>query len=162
MRGVMSQVFLAIVLAVIIAFTFLYAVDAFSDDTGLPLREMPAGQVINSQGTQYKMFTLAEYKQLAEMYVDYHALYVQNKSLQKEVTLRLDVEKNYALQVENLKSIVKIYEADRLYWVARLNEEQAANKRRETLSGLERFGAWALVAVEAVALGTLGVIKVTQ
>jgi hypothetical protein len=123
---------------------------------------MPAGQVITYQNVQYKAFTLDEYKTLALIYADYLYFIKQNSSLNRELTLRLDMEKNYELQVQGLKDLTKTLELDRDYWNTRVKEEQEANKRRETLSGLERFGAWALVAIEAVALGALGIAQVSQ
>lgn len=150
------------ILAIAASVLFFGAVSARAQDVDPPTRDMPTGQVITYQNVQYKAFTLDEYKTLALIYADYLYYIKQNVSLNKELTLHLDMEKNYELQVQGLKDLTKTLELDRDYWNTRVKEEQEANKRRETLSGLERFGAWALVAVEAVALGALGIAQVSQ
>lgn len=146
----------------IAAIVFLFTSVVFAQEEAPVLRDMPAGTILTIQNVQYKAFTLDEYKTLALIYTDYTFLIKQNASLSKELTLRLDMEKNYALQVQGLKDLTKVLEADRDYWTLRVKEEQEANKRREVLSGLERFGAWALVVVEAVALGVVGVYSVSK
>lgn len=146
------------VTALLVALTFFFgAASILAQEEDPPLREMPSGQVITYQNVQYKAFTLDEYKTLAIIYTDYLYYIKQNKSLGAELQLRLDMEKNYELQVQGLKDLTKTLEMDREYWTTRVKEEQEANKRRETLSSLERFGAWALVVVEALALGVVGV-----
>lgn len=124
--------------------------------------DMPAGTVLTVQNVQYKAFTLDEYKTIGLIYADYVYLFKQNISLNKELQLRLDMEKNYELQVQGLKDLSKMLELDRDYWTVRVKEEQEANKRREIFSGLERFGSWALVVVEALALGVVGVYSATK
>jgi len=146
----------------IAAIFFFFAPVAHTQDEVPVLRDMPTGQVITYQNVQYKAFTLDEYKTLALVYADYVYLFRQNISLNKELQLRLDMEKNYELQVQGLKDLTKTLELDRDYWTTRVKEEQEANKRRETLSGLERFGAWALVALEAVALAAVGIAGITK
>lgn len=141
---------------------FFSVADVWAQQDNPVTRDMPTGQSITYQNVQYKAFTLDEYKTLALIYADYLYFIKQNTSLHKELTLRLDMENNYELQVQGLKDLAKTLELDRDYWNTRVREEQEANKRRETLSGLERFGAWALVAVEAIALGALGVAQVVQ
>lgn len=132
------------------------------DPYDYPLRDMPTGQVITNQGVQYKAFTLDEYRQLALIYSDYVYILKQNLSLNASLSLYLDIEKNYELQLVEVKNLNDLYKLDRDYWMARVKDEQEANKRRELLSDLERFGAWALVAVEAIALGALGVARIAQ
>lgn len=149
--------------ALLIASLFFFvAVNALAQEEDPPTRDMPSGQVITYQNIQYKAFTLDEYKTLALIYADYLYYIKQNASMQRELQLHLDMEKNYELQVEGLKSLTKTLELDRDYWTTRTKEEQEANKRRETLSGLERFGAWALVVVESLALGVVGVYAATK
>jgi hypothetical protein len=149
--------------AVLMAAVFFFAVATVTaQEEDPPTRDMPTGQVITYQNVQYKAFTLDEYKTLALIYTDYLYFIKQNQSLHKELQLRLDMEKNYELQVQGLKDLTKTLELDRDYWTVRVKEEQEANKRRETLSGLERFGAWALVVVESLALGVVGVYAATK
>lgn len=136
---------------------FFSTAAAWAQEEDPPTREMPSGQLITYQNIQYKAFTLDEYKQVAIIYSDYLYFIKQNQNLHKELQLRLDMEKNYELQVQGLKDLSRTLELDRDYWTTRVKEEQEANKRRETLSNLERFGAWALVVVEAIALGVVGV-----
>ena len=124
------------------------------EETALPTRILPEGQIITHQGVQYKAFTLEEYKKIGLIYADYILLLRAN-----ELTLRLNMEKNYELQVQGLKNLTTTLELDRDYWTARVKEEQEANKRRATFSGLERFGSWALVVIEAIALCTLGIAQ---
>lgn len=146
----------------IAAIFFFFTTVLHAQEEAPVLRDMPAGTILTIQNVQYKAFTLDEYKTLALIYTDYTFLIKQNASLSKELTLRLDMEKNYALQVQGLKDLTKVLEADRDYWTLRVKEEQEANKRREVLSGLERFGAWALVVVESLALGVVGVYAATK
>ena len=147
---------------VICGFIFLSGTPVHSQEV-YPLLQLPTGQVITYQGVQYKAFTLDEYKQIALIYSDYVYYLKDRSTLQQSLTLQLDMAKNnYELQITELKGLVHTYELDRDYWTLRLKEEQEANKRREVLSGLERFGAWALVAVEAVALGALGVAQAVR
>lgn len=141
---------------------FFVAAIALAQEEDPPTQDLPTGQVITYQNVQYKAFTLDEYKQIASIYADYLYFIKQNQSLHKELQLRLDMEKNYELQVQGLKDLSKTLELDRDYWTTRTKEEQEANKRRETLSGLERFGAWALVVVESLALGVVGVYAATK
>lgn len=142
---------------IIFLFVFFGTATALAQEENPPTRGMPAGQIITYQNVQYKAFTLDEYKQVAVIYSDYLYFIKQNQNLHKELQLRLDMEKNYELQVRGLKDLSRTLEMDRDYWTTRVKEEQEANKRRETLSNLERFGAWALVVVEAIALGVVGV-----
>jgi hypothetical protein len=151
-----------LITAIVASVLFFGAVSARAQEENPPTRDMPTGTVLTVQNVQYKAFTLDEYKTLALIYADYLYFINQNVSLHKELTLRLDMEKNYELQVQGFKDLTKTLELDRDYWNTRVKEEQEANKRREVMSGLERFGAWALVAVEAVALGALGIAQVAQ
>lgn len=141
----------------IAAIFFFFTSVVHAQDEAPVMRDMPAGTVLTVQNVQYKAFTLDEYKTLALVYADYVYLFKQNISLNKELTLHLDIEKNYELQVQGLKDLTKVLEADREYWTVRVKEEQEANKRRAIFSGIEKFGAWALVVVEALALGVVGV-----
>jgi len=141
---------------------FLMASPAHSEENVILPHTLPLGQTITHKNIEYKAFTLEEYKQIGLIYADYLLLIRNNISMQKELTLHLDIEKNYELQVEGLKGLNKTLELDRAYWTARVKEEQEANKRRETFSGLERFGAWALVVIEAVALCSLGISQAAK
>jgi hypothetical protein len=146
----------------IAAIFFFFASVVHAQDEAPVIRDMPTGQVITYQNVQYKAFTLDEYKTLALVYADYVYLFKQNISLNKELQLRLDMEKNYELQVQGLKDLSKTLELDRDYWTTRVKEEQEANKRRAIFSGIEKFGAWALVVVEALALGVVGVYSASK
>jgi hypothetical protein len=146
----------------IAAIFFFFASVVHAQDEAPVIRDMPTGQVITYQNVQYKAFTLDEYKTLALVYADYVYLFKQNISLNKELQLRLDMEKNYELQVQGLKDLSKTLELDRDYWTTRVKEEQEANKRRAIFSGIEKFGAWALVVVESLALGVVGVYSASK
>jgi hypothetical protein len=146
----------------IAAIFFFFASVVHAQDEAPVMRDMPAGTILTVQNVQYKAFTLDEYKSLALVYADYLFLFKQNASMRQELQLHLDMEKNYELQVQGLKDLTAVLEKDRDYWTVRVKEEQEANKRRQIFSGLERFGSWALVVVEALALGVVGVYSATK
>lgn len=142
--------------------SLLLATEIRAQDDTPAIIDLPIGEIIFQADVNYKAFTLEEYKIIALIYNDYIFFRNQTVSLKQSLQLQLDIQTDYKLQLEGLERIIKIQDSDRKYWTTRLSEEQVANKRRELSSSFERFGLWALVVVEAIALGSLGIYAASQ
>ncbi len=147
-------------LMISMTWTLLCATPAATDDSPTrpdTHRREPMGRSITQDGVEYKAYTLAEYKQLGHLILDYHLLWDYSLSLELDISS---------------------YERETVQWEFRMNTwkeaTEAQRARGDILSkmfdeehelrlGLEKqhkaFGwvPWALVVVESIAIGVLGV-----
>ncbi len=140
-----------------------------ADDTihtspaGIPdVIDMPDGRSIEHDGTTYMAFTLDEYKLLGHIYIDYRSLYKQHLLFDTKLRLSNEIKEAQELRLEVCKNSISTLQADRKYLSARVDEEQKFRLNLDKNSKIEKGLLWALVVVEAVALGVVGVWGLTQ
>ena len=122
----------------------------------------PAGTTLTVNGTQYKAFTLEEYKAVATIYVDYVALFNKVPLLEERLKLRLDMEENYKDQVSNCEHMMGEYKTNGEYWKARFEDSVKLASKSDFRDKLEKIGLWAVIVVETgyiVAISIRGLAK---
>lgn len=108
----------------------------------------PAGTTLTVNGTQYKAFTLEEYKAVATIYVDYVNLFNKVPLLEERLKLRLDMEENYKDQVSNCEHMLGEYKTNGEYWKARFEDSVKLASKDDFRDKLEKIGLWAVIVIE--------------
>lgn len=118
----------------------------------------PEGRLVTSKdGTQYWSYTLDEYKVIGHIIIDYNWLYARMGLAEQKLELGSQLDKTQEARVKLCYDTGEILKADIDYWKTSAAEERKARIELQTTEKWEHFGLWALIAVESVGLGVLGI-----
>jgi len=122
----------------------------------------PIGQTIVHEGVEYKAYTLEEYKRLAHLILDYHLLWTYSLSLELEIESWKREKKDWQLRVETWKESAEVQKARGDQLSETFDAEHALRLRIEKQQRTLGWVPWALVVVESIAIGILGVYSGAQ
>ena len=122
----------------------------------------PIGRTIIHEGVEYKAYTLEEYKRLGHLILDYHLLWTYALSLESEIESWKREKVDWKIRVETWKEAAEVQRArgDQLSEV--FDAEHALRLRTEKQQRALGWVPWALVVVESIAIGILGVYSGAQ
>lgn len=133
---------------------------AMADDKVEPMQEysIPDGVNHSLDGVKGVFFTTEEYKTIGLIYVDYKNFWAKKKRFEeKELNLRLDIERLYDLRIETCLEGTKIATMDRDYWKMRFGEIEGSRKRDLRIRKIREVAMWILIGVETVGLAGLAI-----
>lgn len=119
-------------------------------------RQLPPGRTLESEGTEYKCFTLDEYKSVAHLVVDYDWLWDHTLTLEQESALFAAKAEVQAQRVELWQTQVESLEREREYLSKLFDSEHGLRLRLEARDRAVGWIPWAIVVLESVAIGAIG------
>lgn len=125
-------------------------------------RVEPIGRTITHEGVEYKAYTLQEYKQLAHLILDYHLLWSYSLSLELEIESWKREKTDWKLRVETWKEAAEVQKSRGDQLSKLFDAEHALRLKIEKSHRTLGWIPWALVVVESVAIGVLGVYSGAQ
>lgn len=120
------------------------------------------GRTITHEGVEYKAYTLQEYKQLAHLILDYHLLWSYSLSLEAEIESWKREKIDWKLRVETWKEAAEVQRSRGDQLSELFDAEHALRLKLEKNQRALGWVPWALVVVESVAIGILGVYSGAQ
>jgi len=133
------------------------------DDT-LPSvhHEEPVGVTITHQGTEYQCFNTEDWRQVGRIILDYHSLWFQAHQLQRELRLAEDRKVLWEERVALWRETAEEQRQDRKYLKTVLDAEHDYRLNLSKESRAKSWVMWAVIVVESVALGALGVAHLSR
>jgi len=119
-------------------------------------RQLPPGRTLESEGIEYKCFTLDEYKSVAHLVVDYNWLWDHTLTLEQERALLAAKAEVQAQRVELWQTQVESLEREREYLSKLFDSEHGLRLRLEARDRAVGWIPWAIVVLESVAIGAIG------
>jgi len=123
---------------------------------------LPDGVDYTLDGKNGVFLTLDEYKKVGFAYIELGRLINKDRLISYKYEIRLDIEKNYELRIENCSSHVKLMEFDRDFWKIR-SEELVKNIRSINRSNkAEKIVYWVVIGLLSVSDLVLVIDKVSD
>ncbi len=119
-------------------------------------RQLPQGQTLNVEGVEYKCFTLDEYKDVAHLVVDYRWFWDHTLTLERENALLVSMSEVQTQRVEIWKEQVESLEGEREFLSDLFDAEHGLRLKLEAKDRALGWIPWAIVVLESVAIGAIG------
>lgn len=126
---------------------------AKADDT--TLHRLPTVETTELEGIPHKCLDVDEWKSVLLMARAYQGLYMWRLEIRGVLVAHDQIVISYELKVSNFEAMLKIKDADLLYYKTRLKESQAP----KTAARIEKYLLWGIILIETVTIGALGVYR---
>lgn len=120
--------------------------------------EPPPGRVITEKGTQYKAYTLEEYRQIANIFIDYSTLFEIKKLKEEQREVLKEKEELLERKVEIWQEESLNQETRAEMWLDLYEEQREINSNILQEHKKTTWIPWALVGVLGLTTGALGIV----